>query len=89
MTPKQKEILLNDMLRQVADNENEFPVIDEYGHFKWPILSKSGIRESWCYDENHGAGTYAGLVLEINDHGNVTVWNQFKNGKRREIISRV
>ena len=70
------------MLQQFEDRINQFPVIDEFGHFKWPILSKSGIRESWCFDENQGAETYWGYVLEINVHGNVTVWMQYKNGKR-------
>lgn len=32
---------------------------------------------------------YRGLVLEVNDHGNVTLYMQFKNGNRREIASRV
>ena len=89
MTQRQRERLLDEMIQQLENRENDFPIIDEYGHFKWPILSKAGIREAWCEDENHGAGTYSGYVLEINDQGNVTVWMQFKNGKRREIISKV
>lgn len=89
MTPRQKERLLAEMQQQVADRENEFPVIDEMGEFKMPILTKAGIREAWQIDESHGVGTYSGHVLEVNDHGNVTVWFQYKNGKRREIISRV
>ena len=32
---------------------------------------------------------YRGVALEINDHGNVTAWNCFKNGTCREIASRV
>jgi len=32
---------------------------------------------------------YRGEVLEINDHGNVTLWYKFKNGNYREIASRV
>lgn len=32
---------------------------------------------------------YRGLALEINERGNVTVWNCFKNGSVREIASRV
>jgi len=30
---------------------------------------------------------YKGLAVEINDHGNVTVYNVFKNGNCREIAS--
>jgi len=68
MTDKQKQQLLDDMLRQVADRENDFPAVDDLG--KLPIR-------------------YRGYALEINDHGNVTVWNCFKNGKLREVVSRV
>jgi len=77
------------MLFQVQQRENEFPVIDEYGNFKMPVLTKSGIREAWDIREDHGKGFYSGHVLEVNDHGNVTVWRQFLNGNRREVASRV
>lgn len=32
---------------------------------------------------------YAGEVLHINDHGNVTLYRAFKNGSLHEIASRV
>lgn len=32
---------------------------------------------------------YKGEVLEVNDHGNVTLYRCFKNGNLREIASRV
>lgn len=90
MTRKQQ--LLEDMLRQVQDRENDFPVIFEDGQFGFPIYDhKTGIR--YGYDKYPDSDSlpvkYRGLVLEVNDHGNVTVWNQFKNGNRREVASRV
>lgn len=32
---------------------------------------------------------YRGIAMVINDHGNITVWNCFKNGNTRAIASRV
>ena len=32
---------------------------------------------------------YRGLFLQINDHGNITLYNCYKNGNVREIASRV
>jgi len=32
---------------------------------------------------------YRGQVLHVNDHGNVTLYNAFKNGSFHEIASRV
>jgi len=32
---------------------------------------------------------YNGLVLHVNDHGNVTLYKAFKNGNFHEIASRV
>ena len=32
---------------------------------------------------------YKGLVLYVNDHGNVTLYKAFKNGNVHEIASRV
>lgn len=32
---------------------------------------------------------YRGQVLHVNDHGNVTLYNAFKNGNFHEIASRV
>lgn len=89
MTDNQKQELLDGMLQQVADKENDFPVIDDNGKFKIPQLSSSGIRTGWWIYGSEVWPKYRGLVLEVNDHGNVTVWNQFKNGNRREVASRV
>lgn len=32
---------------------------------------------------------YRGMAMEVNDHGNITVWKCFLNGNVREIASRV
>lgn len=32
---------------------------------------------------------YRGQVLHVNDHGNVTLYNAFKNGALHEVASRV
>lgn len=74
------------MLDQVQRQENDFPVIDNEGKwlFLFPVLV-NGVRKSWQGSNR----PYRGLVLEVNDHGNVTVWRQFKNGNRREVASRV
>jgi hypothetical protein len=32
---------------------------------------------------------FKGEVMEINDHGNVTLYKAFKNGSLHEIVSRV
>ena len=32
---------------------------------------------------------YRGLVLEVNDHGNITLWKAFKKGTFHEVISRI
>jgi hypothetical protein len=32
---------------------------------------------------------YRGVVLHVNDHGNVTLYKRFKNNTYREIVSRV
>lgn len=34
-------------------------------------------------------GRFAGEVLHVNDHGNVTLYRAFKNGSLHEIASRV
>jgi hypothetical protein len=39
------------------------------------------------FDLNDIPDGFRGLVLEINDHGNMTLWNHFKNGNNREIWS--
>jgi hypothetical protein len=89
MTHNQKQQMLSDMLQQVQDKENEFPVIDDKGYFKIPILSDSGIRKGWETYDSDNYPKYKGYVLEVNDHGNVTVWNRFLSGEMREVASRV
>lgn len=75
------------MLQDVSDMVNEFPVIDEKGNFNIPILSEVGIRKGWETYDSDNYPKYRGVVLEVNDHGNVTLWNRFKNGHMREIAS--
>lgn len=79
--------IIDEMLCTIDRKENDFPVIDEQGRFLIPNLSKNGIRQSYTVAPDDYK--YKGLVLEINDHGNITVWRQFKNGKRTEIKSKV
>lgn len=38
-------------------------------------------------DDLNDAENYRGLVLEINDHGNATLYRSFRNGNLREIWS--
>ncbi len=64
----QKQELITDLLEQIQNRENDFPVIN--------YLSELPTH-------------FRGIAVEINDHGNVTVWNCFKNGSIREIASRV
>ena len=37
----------------------------------------------------HQRPTYRGLMLDVNDHGNVTLYYRFANGNTREIWSAV
>jgi len=51
---------------------------------------KQMIEDSECpiiADWDDIVDNYKGLVFEINDHGNVTLWNHFKNGNNRELSS--
>lgn len=77
--------LLEDMLFQYENREADFPIIADNGKLHIPNLSPNGIVQGWSETNRK----YRGLVLEINDHGNVTVWMQFLNGNRREVASRV
>lgn len=86
MTQKHRQELLDQYLFAMECKEIDIPVIDEKGRFLRPILNKAGIVQEWEVDDTP---IYHGLVLEINDHGNVTLMKQFKNGKTREIASRV
>lgn len=83
-----KQSLITDMLGEYERRENEFPVINGKGKFCVPVLSKHGIVQRYDERDVPHAG-YRGIVLEINDHGNVTVWRYFKNGNTRELASRV
>lgn len=84
MTDKQKQQLIDDMLSCCERKENDFPIINQSGNVAHPIIHNGivrGYRELHC--------SYKGLAIEVNDHGNVTVWKCFKNGNRREVASRV
>jgi hypothetical protein len=85
--------LIDEMLFAVSDRTNDFPIIDDKGRVLFPVLSKAGIRQRWeeptAKVSEKGLKGYSGLCLEINDHGNVTVWKCSKNGNRREVASRV
>ena len=81
-----KNEVLEEMLFAYENRENDFPVISD-GEVLFPVFTKSGIVHNWETKEDLKG--YRGLALEINDHGNVTVWNCFKNGNRKEIASRV
>lgn len=85
MTYNQKQQLLDDMLSQYQNREADFAIIADNGKLHIPNLSPNGIVQGWSETNRK----YRGLVLEVNDHGNVTVWKQFKNSNRREIASRV
>lgn len=41
------------------------------------------------HDLSEVPNKFKGIAMEINDRGNITVWNVFKNGNCREIASRV
>jgi hypothetical protein len=64
----------------------------EQGEFTGLVVSSNGMKDTarlngvWLDIEPRH---YAGLRLEINDHGNVTLYRQFLNGSRHEIASRV
>lgn len=90
MTTTQKQNLVNDLLADMHRHEHDFPVISDAGGADFWLSKKAGetvkVNADALYREMKG---YKGLALEINDHGNVTVFRCFKNGNRREIASRV
>jgi hypothetical protein len=87
MNPKQQQRLISDMLTEMENRENEFPVIDTKGKFLTPILTNGVVKN---YNTlNEPPKRFRGLVLEINDHGNITVWMYYKNGNIRELAGRV
>lgn len=77
------------------DGKVLFPVLSKSGiRTEWiePVAThyrfgRGGMMES--YTEPKGLKGYRGICVEINDHGNVTVWDCFKNGSRKELASRV
>jgi hypothetical protein len=73
MTKKQKQEYLDEILALYNDRELD--------GLTYPCKAISDLSEL--------PNKYKGLALEINDHGNVTLWNVFKNGNVREIASRV
>lgn len=85
MTDNQKQELIDDMLFTYQNREHDFAIIDDCGMFKIPIQNSKGI----VVTHEPQVDGYRGIALEINDHGNVTVWSVFKNGNKREIASRV
>jgi hypothetical protein len=85
MTDNQKQQLLDEMLFQYQNREADFAIIADNGKLHIPNLSPGGIVQGWSETNRK----YRGYCLEVNDHGNVTVWNCFKNGNRREVASRV
>ncbi len=56
------------------------------------MLFKLSIKENdfpVISDLNELPDKFKGICMEINDHGNIEIWRVFKNGKLREIASRV
>lgn len=48
MKDAEKFEMINDMLRQVRDRENDFPIIDEKGAILFPVCDqRTGIRTGW------------------------------------------
>jgi hypothetical protein len=86
MTTKQKNEMLQDAIFSHENRENEFPTINQHGKINFPICYNGIVRS---YEQKETLKGYKGICLEVNDHGNVTLWNCFKNGNRREIASQV
>ena len=64
----------------------------ESQEFTGLVMSSNGMKDTvWLNGEWLDAEPkrFAGLRLEINDHGNVTLYRQFRNGSLHEIASRV
>ena len=76
-----KQRMLNDVMFEQSRRE-----------FSGLCVSSNGMRDEiqlnneWLDAEPKH---YAGLRLEVNDHGNVTLYRQFRNGSLHEIASRV
>lgn len=52
-------------------------------------LNRMGEFDGLVVDDLSKVGIWRGLVMEVNDHGNITIYQSFKNGTLREIASRV
>jgi hypothetical protein len=102
----ERQELIDELLGMLSRRENDFPIIDEKGTVKFPVLNAAGIRTDWeepmstyyrfatggilkAYKQPKGLKGYRGICVEINDHGNVSVLMCYKNGKTKEIASRV
>lgn len=93
MSTAQSQELINDLLYQAELGENDFPVITDWrgGAYNVSFPEKLG-KGSTIMDADRlekAMRGYRGLALEVNDHGNITVFKCFKNGNRRAIASRV
>lgn len=88
MKTTQQQELIDEMLNQVYCKENDFVTIDKDGDVHFPVL-RNGVVIYTETNLTQSTKGYRGLALEVNDHGNVTVWNCFKNGNRKEVASRV
>jgi len=83
---KCSQSVLSDMLQQVEQKENDFAIVSPTtGKILLPILSSGGIVRGY----EDAPERFKGIALEINERGNVTLWNCFKNGNKREMASRV
>lgn len=86
MTHNQQQQLITEMLYAVERKENDFAIVSPTSDkILLPILSNGGIVRGY----EDAPKNWKGIALEVNDHGNVTVLNCFKNGKRNVIASRV
>lgn len=90
LSEQAQQELIDELLRQVADKENTFRVISDGRGASYSVNHEGEVYDFINADmvESYMKG-YKGLVMEINDHGNVTVSKRFKNGNQREIASRV
>ena len=82
----------------IIDTKTEailFPVLNQNGiRINWhermatvQRFAKGGNVDAYSYPK--GTKGYNGLLLHVNDHGNVTVYQCYANGNRKEIASQV
>jgi hypothetical protein len=88
-----KQEMINDLLDQIANKENEFLCFEDVGGSDYIVRFPAHKENYRCMNADDlykkVLKGYSGIAVEINDHGNVTVYKCFKNGNRREIASRV